>query len=52
MTQSEAETLLAENDLPSGWVPVEATAYPYVTNSPLIRLLLEEDGCRRLFRLS
>ena len=37
------ETLLAENDLPSGWVPVEATAYPYATNSPLIRLLLEEE---------
>jgi len=37
------ETLLAEGDLPSGWVPVEATAYPYMTNSPLILLLLEEE---------
>jgi hypothetical protein len=37
------ETLLAQSDLPSGWVPVEAAAYPYMTNSPLIRLLLEED---------
>jgi hypothetical protein len=37
------ETLLAQSDLPSGWVPVEAAAYPYMTNSPLIRLLLEEE---------
>jgi len=37
------ETLLAEGDLPSGWVPVEATAYPYMTNSPLIRLMLEKE---------
>jgi len=37
------ETLLAEGDLPSGWVPVEAAAYPYMTNSPLILLLLEEE---------
>jgi hypothetical protein len=37
------ETLLAEGDLPSGWVPVEAAAYPYMTNSPLIRLMLEEE---------
>jgi hypothetical protein len=37
------ETLLTESDLPSGWVPVEAAAYPYMTNSPLIRLLLEEE---------
>jgi hypothetical protein len=36
------ETLLAEGDLPPGWVPVEAAAYPYMTNSPLLRLLLEE----------
>ena len=37
------DTLLAESDLPSGWVPVEAAAYPYMTNSPLVRLLLEEE---------
>ena len=37
------ETLLAEGDLPSGWVPVEAAAYPYMTNSPLIRLMLEKE---------
>jgi hypothetical protein len=37
------ETLLATGDLPSGWVPIEAAAYPYMTNSPLIRLLLEEE---------
>jgi hypothetical protein len=37
------ETLLAEGDLPSGWVPVEAAGYPYMTNSPLIRLLLEQE---------
>jgi hypothetical protein len=37
------ETLLTESDLPSGWVPVEAAAYPYMTNSPLIRLMLEEE---------
>ncbi len=37
------ETLLFEDDLPPGWVPVEAAAYPYMTNSPLIRLLLEEE---------
>ena len=37
------ETLLAEGDLPSGWVPVEAAAYPYMTNSPLLRLMLENE---------
>jgi hypothetical protein len=37
------ETLLAGGDLPSGWVPVEPTAYPYMTNSPLLRLMLEEE---------
>ena len=37
------ETLLAEGDLPSGWVPVEAAAYPYMTNSPLLRLMLEKE---------
>jgi hypothetical protein len=37
------ETLLAEGDLPSGWVPVDATAYPYMTNSPLLRLMLEKE---------
>jgi len=37
------ETLLAEGDLPSGWLPIEAAAYPYMTNSPLVSLLLEEE---------
>jgi hypothetical protein len=37
------ETLLAEGDLPSGWVPVDAAAYPYMTNSPLLRLMLEKE---------
>ena len=37
------ETLLAEGDMPSGWVPVQAAAYPYMTNSPLIRLMLEKE---------
>jgi hypothetical protein len=37
------DTLLAEGDLPSGWVPIEAAAYPYMTNSPLVRLLMEEE---------
>lgn len=37
------ETLLAENDLPAGWLSIEAAAYPYLTNSPLVRLLLEEE---------
>jgi len=38
-----SETVLGEGDLPSGWVPVEATAYPYMTNSPLLRLMLEDE---------
>jgi len=37
------ETLLAEQDLPPGWLPVAAAAYPYVTNSPLLRLMMEEE---------
>jgi len=37
------ETLLAEGDLPSGWVPVEPTAYPYMKDSPLLRLMLQEE---------
>jgi hypothetical protein len=37
------DTLLAEGDLPSGWVPVDAAAYPYMTNSPLLRLMMEEE---------
>lgn len=37
------ETLLAEGDLPSGWLPIEAAAYPYMTDSPLVRLLMEEE---------
>jgi hypothetical protein len=37
------ETLLAERDLPQGWAPVEAAVYPYMTNSPLLTLLLEEE---------
>jgi hypothetical protein len=35
--------LLAERDLPPGWVPVSADTYPFVENSPVIRLLLEEE---------
>jgi hypothetical protein len=37
------DTLLAEADLPAGWVPVEAAAYPYMTGSPLLSLMLEEE---------
>ena len=37
------ETLVAQQDLPAGWVPVEAAAYPYMVNSPLLRLMLEEE---------
>lgn len=37
------ETLLDQTDLPSGWVPVEAAAYPYMADSPLLRLMLEEE---------
>ena len=37
------DTLLAEGDLPAGWVPVEAAAYPYMTGSPLLSLMLEEE---------
>jgi hypothetical protein len=37
------ETLLAEGDLPSEWLPIEAAAYPYMTDSPLVRLLMEEE---------
>ena len=37
------DTVLAAGDLPSGWVPVEAVAYPYMTNSPLLRLMLENE---------
>jgi hypothetical protein len=35
--------LLAEPDLPSGWVPVAADTYPFMTDSPLIRLLLDDE---------
>lgn len=35
--------LLAEPDLPSGWVPVAAESYPFMKDSPLIRLLQEEE---------
>jgi len=37
------DTLLAESDLPSGWVPVEAAAYPYMKGSPLLTLMLEKE---------
>lgn len=37
------DTLLGERDLPEGWAPVTATAYPYMTNSPLLTLLMEEE---------
>lgn len=37
------ETLLAQRDLPPGWAPVAAADYPYMTNSPLLRLMLEEE---------
>ena len=36
-------TLLAEPDLPPGWVPVPADTYPFMEDSPLVRLLLEEE---------
>ena len=37
------DTLLSEGDLPAGWLPIDAGVYPYMTDSPLIRLMLEED---------
>lgn len=37
------ETLLAERDLPPGWAAVAAADYPYMTNSPLLHLMLEEE---------
>lgn len=37
------EALLAEPDLPPGWVPVSADTYPFMENSPVIRLLLEDE---------
>ena len=37
------DTLLAEHDLPPGWIPVEAAAFPYMANSPLLTLLMEEE---------
>ena len=37
------DTLLAEPDLPAGWMPIEASVFPYMTNSPLLTLLLEEE---------
>lgn len=37
------DTLLAEHDLPPGWAPVAAAGYPYMPNSPLITLLMEEE---------
>lgn len=36
-------TLLAEPDLPPGWVPVPADTYPFMEDSSLVRLLLEEE---------
>lgn len=38
-----AETLLDERDLPAGWSPITAVAYPYMSNSPLITMLMEEE---------
>ncbi len=35
--------LLAEGDLPAGWVAVSPDTYPFMENSPVIRLLLEEE---------
>jgi hypothetical protein len=37
------ETVLDQRDLPTGWVPVEAAYYPYMTSSPLLTLLLEDE---------
>jgi hypothetical protein len=37
------DTLLAEGDLPAGWLPIQAAAYPYMTDSPLVGLLMEEE---------
>lgn len=36
-------TLLAEPDLPAGWVPVPADTYPFMEDSPVVRLLLEDE---------
>jgi hypothetical protein len=37
------DTVLTAGDLPSGWVPVDATTYPYMKNSPLLSLMLEKE---------
>jgi hypothetical protein len=37
------ETLLAEKDLPPGWAPVEAAAYPYMEGSPLLTVMLQDE---------
>ena len=37
------DTVIGGDDLPSGWVAIGAAAYPYMTDSPLVRLLLEEE---------
>jgi hypothetical protein len=37
------KTLLAETDLPPGWVPVPANTYPFMTDSPVVNLLLDQD---------
>lgn len=37
------DALLSQPDLPVGWTPVEAATYPYMTDSPLLTLLMEEE---------